>query len=144
MSRLTVRSDSQRPVIQADDLPLEEALYRQAKKMIEDYLQPDAIAVRKFLNRDGYKFPEFRSYLRNYALSTNVKTIRRILLSRLPNKFSEAEAHDHALIYFHMTYAEVSQSVLHDLDLPTPAGVQQYARRIAKLFAIGVSGGLPA
>lgn len=138
MDRLSAKLQSSRPPLPIAELTLEEALYRQAKRMIEDLLQPESIAVAKFLNRDGYKFPEFREFVRNQNLTRTIAKIREILEHDLAGKGQHADLQDSAMLFFYLALGEVSRSIVHDLELPSPDGVDRYARRAARLFAHGI------
>jgi TetR/AcrR family transcriptional repressor of mexJK operon len=138
MARLSVSTESGGAEQPAANLSLEEALYRQAKRMIENVLRPEGLAVSRFLNREGYKFPDFRAFVRNQSLSTNIAVIRNIIEEKLPQTLSDDDLQESTMMFFYLVHGEVSRSLLHDLDLPTPARVERYSRRVARIFTSGV------
>jgi len=138
MNRLPARLQSRGPTLPLSELSLEEALYQQAKTMIENLLHRESVAVAKFLNREGYKFPEFRTFVRDQNLSVNIARIRNILEQKLPRILPDGELQDNAMLFSYLVLGEVSRNIVHDLDPPTPARVEQYAKRAAKLFTSGV------
>jgi len=139
MNRLSAKLQSSRPALPLEELSLEEALYRKAKHMIEDLLQPESMAVAKFLNREGFKFPEFREFVRNQNLSTTIASISDILEKKMTAKKSPADRQKDALLFFYLVLGDLNRIIVHDLDLPSPQRVEQYAKRAARVFALGVN-----
>jgi AcrR family transcriptional regulator len=138
LNRLSARLQSNRASVALTELSLEEALYRQARCMIEDLLQPESVAVARFLNREGHRYPEFRTVVRNQNLSLNVAAIQGILAGKLPGK-SSSELQEAAMLFSYLVLGELSRSIVHDLDLPSAARVEDYARRAVRIFAFGAS-----
>jgi AcrR family transcriptional regulator len=123
--------------ISFEDLSLEEALFRQAQSMIDAALQPMAVALTKFLQREAYKHPEFRSFVREQNLAGNIAQIRGIFEEKLVPKRSASEIQELSMMFFYQTVGELSRSIAHDLDLPNSARVDQYARQVARIFTSG-------
>jgi TetR/AcrR family transcriptional repressor of mexJK operon len=123
------------------DLSLEDALYALAKRMMNDLLRPESVAILRFLQKEGDKYPEFTAIIRESHLNVMPVRIRALLeLHQSNGNIPKINLDSAPLLFFHLAYSEIRHSVTYGLELPNPEQVGQHARNVAALFAHGLSG----